>query len=411
MTNARTLRVCLVGLGAMSRNHLAGSAALRASGFGNLEYSAVCDIRPDAADAAATLIEESTGHRPRVHTDLEAVLADDEVEAVDVVTDIGAHRDVVIASLEAGKHVLCEKPIALTVRSALDMVAAAERNDRVLAVAENYRRTRWSRIAKAALEAGVIGEPALFVQHYYGGSDRVMQHPWRHLKERGGAAVDMAVHFTDLIRYFLGEFAWMSGEGFISEPVRHGVDATGSPFSMEATGADSLIASYGMASGARASVSWVASGRGRTAHYSALWGRDGSITLPPFTLAQRRDELDSDVTVHLAGRDWVGDEILELLPGQAQPEVEQAILRQSSGLDDETRDRAAVLIGIELHDFARAVLEGGRPEVDGLDGAVSLAAVLGVLESDLQGGRRLALDEVLSGRSAGYQAGIERSAS
>src|SRR5579875_3388749 len=116
------------------------------------------------------------------------------------------------------------------------MVEASKRTGTILATAENYRRDPPNRVAKAVIDSGMLGHLHLMVQLSLGGDDQVIITPWRHMKDRGAIGMDMGVHYTDIIQYYLGPFASIEGHGFIAEPVRRLRD-TGEPITP--TGEDS----------------------------------------------------------------------------------------------------------------------------------------------------------------------------
>ena len=130
----------LVGCGGMGRRHLRAYAALRGVGLDRFEVMAVCDPRRDAAQQAADLAEELLGTRPAIFSDHQDLVGSGEVAVLDVVTEPSVHHVIVPAALNTGLHVICEKPLGLTVRACRQMVAAAEASGSLLATAENYRR-------------------------------------------------------------------------------------------------------------------------------------------------------------------------------------------------------------------------------------------------------------------------------
>ena len=135
------VRFGLVGCGGMGTRHLYGLRELAQTPFGNIELAAVCDLRPQHAEMAAAEAEKLLGHRPAVYTDLEAMRrGEPALAAVDVVTDPSTHHTVVCQALELGLHVIVEKPMAVTVRACQRITDAARRNQRLLSVAENFRR-------------------------------------------------------------------------------------------------------------------------------------------------------------------------------------------------------------------------------------------------------------------------------
>src|SRR5260370_20893074 len=113
------LTLGLVGCGGMGLRHLQGLAELQRAGLSPFELVAVCDARHGAATRAADMAEEVLGRRPEVHTSFDDLLAGPTgglLDAVDLVTDVGTHHSLGVPVLQAGKHLLCEKPLGLTVR-------------------------------------------------------------------------------------------------------------------------------------------------------------------------------------------------------------------------------------------------------------------------------------------------------
>ncbi len=164
----------------------------------------MCDLLPASAERAATLAEHVLGVRPRVFATFADMHAALDLDAISITTMPEAHVDLGVEALAAGVHVMVEKPISLTVREGVKLVDAAARANRKLAVAENYRRDPINRLAEALLDAGAIGTPFLAVQASSGSGENVIITPWRHLKKRCGIVVDMGVHYTDMLEYFLG---------------------------------------------------------------------------------------------------------------------------------------------------------------------------------------------------------------
>ena len=212
--------LCVVGCGGMGHRHIMAYKTLEDSGVGNVELMAVCDLRRENAEFAAREVERLFGRKPMIFSDLDQVIARDDILAVDVVTDGSMHHQVAIPALLAGKHALVEKPLGITVRACQAMIEAAENGGAVLATAENYRRDPPNRLARAIIDAGLLGDPFMMVQASAGGSDVMAITPWRHLKEKGAIGLDMGAHYGDIIRYYMGEYAQIFGGGFVVEPVR-----------------------------------------------------------------------------------------------------------------------------------------------------------------------------------------------
>lgn len=384
-------QLCLIGCGGMGRRHLAGYAALARAGLFDATLAGVLDVRPDSAEAVAAEAERLLGHRPVVHARLEDVLDDPAITAADIVTDPSSHHVIAAPLLRSGRHVLSEKPLGLTVRAARTMVDAAHDGNAILATAENYRRGGQNRLARAVLDAGLLGRVHLLVQLMVGGSDQVLITPWRHRKEAGSIALDMGCHLTDLIEYYLGPIEAAYGRGFIAEPVRRA--ATGE--TIQATGEDSLVGNYRTASGVDVQLAYVPSGPGHSYVQRTVHGSAGSMVIPPdrsaglvevrgadgvLAAAELREAVEATldpVTVALLGPDGTGD-------GRPFAEVDAGYL------------------GIEIADFLGAIRDGRPPEVDGGGGVRAVAAVLALMESDLAG-RAVRIDEVIDGSVSAYQ--------
>jgi predicted dehydrogenase len=115
---------------------------------------AVCDPKEGRAAAAAR-----AWGVPRVYTDLDALLADPEVDAVEILTPTFLHHDHVLAAVSAGKHVSCQKPLANTVAEAWTMAEAADRAGVILRVSECFRHYPPLELAKQLVQDGAVGRP------------------------------------------------------------------------------------------------------------------------------------------------------------------------------------------------------------------------------------------------------------
>jgi len=184
----------LIGLGAISRAHLKGFS--KASG--SARVAAVCDIDEARADQVGRAI----GARP--YTDYRALLVDPEVAAVDIALPHHLHYEVGRAALEAGKHVLIEKPLAPTVRECDGLIAYARERGRLLSVSENTRFVSAYVEVKRLLGAGTLGAPRLIRTLIYG-SELVALTNKAHWRARadaalGGAIVDSSPHTFYLLK-------------------------------------------------------------------------------------------------------------------------------------------------------------------------------------------------------------------
>ena len=117
-----------VGAGGIARSHMNAMGSCH-----NIRLAAVMDLYPEPAESAA---KEFGG---KAYTDLDSMLADPEVEAVHVCTPHNQHGEQVVAAAKAGKHVLVEKPMALTLEACDQMIAACEDAGKVLMVGQVMR--------------------------------------------------------------------------------------------------------------------------------------------------------------------------------------------------------------------------------------------------------------------------------
>lgn len=214
------LRIGLVGCGGMGRRHLDGYRLLRDAGGRSFEIAAVCDAEPRAAAAAAAFAEAVLGTRPAVFETVDDLIASATVHALDIATDPRTHHVVAVPALLEGLHVLCEKPLGLTVSACRAIIDAAAGSRAVLATAENYRRDGPNRLARAVIDSGMLGDVLLMIETDVGGDGAVLVSPWRHIREAGSIALDMGVHYGDIFNYLLGPIERATGRAFIAEPYR-----------------------------------------------------------------------------------------------------------------------------------------------------------------------------------------------
>jgi predicted dehydrogenase len=403
------VKMALVGCGGMGTRHLYGLRELAQSPFNNIELVALCDIRRENVELAATEVEELLGSKPATFTDLgEMTKAIPDLGMIDVVTDPSVHHTVVCQALDLGLHVLVEKPLAITVKACHLMIEAAKRNDRLLSVAENYRRDPSARLVRHLIDSGAIGTPYMGLFHSLSPGNRIFITPWRHLIDKGGPLIDMGVHFTDLIRYQLGDIKEVYGDARLIEPVRQKQESIGDRYTfyqqrhkamdqeVPATAEDTSMAIFKMESGA--TVSWIVNvgGHGSAGAQQILgdkgciegWGNRGGST-----------------RLKVAGQEDVQYE--QLLARHQDLHLEPLAARffpERSSVGDEAVDWK--IIALEQYELAEAILNGRQLEVDGEEGLKDVAAVYAICES-ARAGRTVTMAEVESAEVYGYQAQID----
>ena len=178
----------------------------RAAALGPARLVACADLDRGRADALAARHRAIAGS-------VDDVLRRDDVEVVVVAATNDALAPLAIAALEAGKHVIVEKPAARSVAELDRIAAAATRVHRLVRVGFNHRYHPALQQARALVDAGQLG-PLMFLRGRYGHGGRVgYDREWRAdpAKSGGGELIDQGVHVIDLARWFLGDFTSVDG--------------------------------------------------------------------------------------------------------------------------------------------------------------------------------------------------------
>ncbi len=144
-----------------------------------------------------------------VETDWHALIARDDIDVVDILTPTNLHKEMAVEAMKAGKHVICEKPCALTWQECHEMAETARQTGVVTYLNHNYRRVPAVALAKQMIEEGRIGK----IYHYRGQymqewiMDEDFPLTWHLQKEiaGGGPLYDLSSHNVDLARYLVGE--------------------------------------------------------------------------------------------------------------------------------------------------------------------------------------------------------------
>jgi len=191
---SKKIKVGIIGTGSISNEHI--SAYLKND---NVELYALCDI-----DREQLELMGKKYNIERLYNNKEEMLRLEELDAVSVCSWNSAHAECAIAALNAGKHVLCEKPMAVTVADAAAMKEAADRNNKLLMIGFVRRFGNDCEIVKDFISSDTLGEI------YYGKATYLRRHGnpggWFGDKSRsgGGPMMDLGVHVLDLTRYLVG---------------------------------------------------------------------------------------------------------------------------------------------------------------------------------------------------------------
>ncbi|WP_370375238.1 Gfo/Idh/MocA family protein [Mycolicibacterium sp. CR10] len=215
MSDLNSIGVAVIGGGMAGRAHAAGyrtATTLFGTERPNVRLVAIADANPAVADDNAVRY----GYQ-RAEYDWRAIADAPDIDAVSVVVANHLHREMVEGLLAAGKHVLCEKPLAGTVADAEAMVAAAAQSDTVTAVGYTYRRSPVVEQIRRELAAGTLGELVHFNGHYWCdyALDSTSPITWRYRGGPGtGALADVGSHLLDLAEFVCSPITEVSGASF-----------------------------------------------------------------------------------------------------------------------------------------------------------------------------------------------------
>lgn len=223
------IRVGIVGTQFMGRAH--SNAYQRVGTFFHITppvMQAACDVEPTGLTAFAQRFGWQTQE-----TSWQTLVQRDDIDLVDICTPNALHMPIAVAAAKAGKHVICEKPMALNAGEARQMLDAARAANVHHMVAFNYRRVPAIALAKQLIQEGKIGRVFHFNAVYYQDwlVDPAFPYVWRHDKKAGGSGAhgDMNAHTVDLARFLVGEIESVCGaeEVFIKERQRPGGQGQG----------------------------------------------------------------------------------------------------------------------------------------------------------------------------------------
>jgi predicted dehydrogenase len=197
---SKVYRIGIIGCGGIANGkHLPSLSKLK-----NVEITAFCDIIEERAEEAA---QKYGSDDAKVYVDYKELLQDSSIDIIHVLTPNISHAEISIASLEAGKHVMCEKPMAKTSAEAKNMVEAAKRTGKKLTVGYNNRFREDSLFMKKACESGELG-------HIYFAKAHAIRRravpTWGVFldedKQGGGPLIDIGTHALDLTLWMMDNY-------------------------------------------------------------------------------------------------------------------------------------------------------------------------------------------------------------
>jgi len=226
-------QVGILGCGNRAKAHI---SAL--NGVPEIEVAALCDLVSHKMKRRAQLIQGGT--EPEMYTDMEELVRQDDLDAVAVVLPNYLHKRGTVAALEAGNHVLCEKPMALTMSNCNDMIAAAERNGKALQIGTQRRHSSNYKVIVETIRQSPVGKILQSDVNSYRGDWRVPEddeYPpgveyWRmDASKCGGVIYEMGAHIIDTNNWIFDsepvEVACIQGVNNLSLRTRNSTDHGG----------------------------------------------------------------------------------------------------------------------------------------------------------------------------------------
>ena len=335
---ARTLKVGVIGTG-IGTYHIEGYLS-----HPQAEVVALCDVNQIALDLAGAKY-----CIPHLFTDYRRMLEMQELDAVSVCVPNALHAPLTLAAFAAGKHVLCEKPMATNLADAKKMIAAAKKAGRKLMIGHNQRLMPPHVKARKLIQEGALGKVLSFRTSFgHGGPEMWSQdkgaHTWFFKKEEAfvGTMGDLGVHKADLIRWLLDSEVVEAG-AFVDTLAKR--NEKGKAISVD----DNAVCILRLANGAmgQLTASWTYSAA--EDNITVIYGTKGQMVLganPAFPVEVKLS--NGEVAMYKVG-------------GVSTNEAQLP-----SGIPDA---------------FIDAILDNTDPEISGLEGLKALAIVLACLKS------------------------------
>ena len=204
------LNFAIIGTGRISANHIAAAAAMS----GEMRLTAVCDILPDNINTALRNADVPSDI-PK-YSNYMKMMDEQRPDVVAIATDSGTHEEIGKHCLAHGAHCIIEKPIALSIRGADELIETAKQHDRVLSVCHQNRFNKGVQKIRKALDDRRFGKLSHIAAHvrWNRNEEYYRQADWRgKWASDGGCLMNQCIHAADIMRWFLGDvdevFAYM----------------------------------------------------------------------------------------------------------------------------------------------------------------------------------------------------------
>lgn len=321
----RKVRFAVLGCGGISQSHLQGIERTEEA-----DLVAVCDANEQRArDCAARL-------GVRAYTSYAELLHQPDVDAVCICTPSGMHAEQTVMAAEAGKHVVCEKPMAIRLEDVDRMIDACERAGVRLTTIFPRRLSPTAQYVKRLIDEGRLGKLSLCAGYvkFYRDQAYYDSAGWRGTwaMDGGGAMMNQGIHTVDLLQWLAGPVDSLFG---YAKNVLRDIEVE-----------DTAVAVLRFRSGALGTIEATTTAYEQPGHRIVLHGDKGTVILTN----------DAITTLDIVGEEVA---IPELPPFQAVPDGHAA----------------------QIRDMAQAILEGRPPRITGEDGRHSLEIILGTYES------------------------------
>ena len=347
------LQSAIIGCGVIGPTHADALKSLASEG---VRLAAFADVVPEKAEALATKYGAEA-------TTFEAILADPAIDCVHVCVPSGLHAELGVRALNAGKHVVVEKPMDISLAACDALLAAQQKSGKRLAVISQHRFDKASVDVKAALDAGLLGPmvyaearvPWYRTQEYYDSGD------WRGTwaLDGGGALMNQGVHTADLMRWLCGPVETVYAQARTLAHARVETE-------------DVLAATLTFANGAIGTLSASTALYPGFAVRVGVYGTDGSAIIEGDMLhtLSTKSGLTGGGEASLASA-------LQVATGGTKAATEASAMATAS-------DPAAIWGGAheaQIADFLRCCRTGETPLVDGVEGRKAVEVVLAVYKA------------------------------
>lgn len=385
--------LALAGCGGMGRRHLRGYKLSMNREPNRFKLSAVIDTDIKRANFLASEAENLLNHRPLAFTSVEeAASRIKRLNCLDIVTSVSSHPKLTTIAAELGLHVLCEKPMAATLEDCKKMQKVMSNNNLVLSIAENYRRDPLSRLTKALLNEGAIGEIRSLLDITASGGSQGHAGPWRYLNSEGGPILEAGVHNADMQLFLCGNIKNVMATTKLNEPIRdfknakikpfHDHYAQALPLSQTADTPDMLMAIIEFENGLNGQWLYDHSAHGPSINQFTIFGSEGQLNIQSLRSGKPLIVFQDKQKTSLSG-----EEILALVPkfnldartsmffgGSRLTQYDNKGMGLGAGADIK-------LLAIELGEFLDAIEKKLKVEIGPLQGMLPVAIILACLES------------------------------